>query len=129
MKYIYLIFGFICFGLGAIGTFLPILPTTPFLLVASFCFAKGSKRFNDWFCNTSIYKKYLQEFVQKKSMPAKTKAVLLISVSLLLMVPFILVNNFYMRSFLVFIIALKYYYFLCKVKTSPSNNKITKKID
>ena len=62
MKYIYIAFGFIFFALGAIGTTIPILPTVPFLLLASACFAKGSDRINHWFHNTTFYKNHLEEF-------------------------------------------------------------------
>ena len=62
-KYIYITVGLIAFALGAIGVALPILPTTPFLLLASFCFARGSEKFNIWFTNTKVYKKHLESFV------------------------------------------------------------------
>ena len=47
MKYIYFILGMICFILATIGVILPILPTTPFLLVAAFCFSRSSYRINN----------------------------------------------------------------------------------
>ncbi|HIT43929.1 TPA: DUF454 family protein, partial [Candidatus Avacholeplasma faecigallinarum] len=47
MRIIYCILGFITLGLGIIGVVLPIIPTVPFLLLTSFFFSKGSKRFND----------------------------------------------------------------------------------
>ena len=47
-KYIYITIGLIAFVLGSIGVIIPILPTTPFLLLASFCFARGSDKFNNW---------------------------------------------------------------------------------
>ena len=65
-KYIYIAVGLIAFLLGAIGVILPVLPTTPFLLLASFCFAKGSERFHKWFTESKIYKKHLESFVKEK---------------------------------------------------------------
>lgn len=123
MKYLYTTLGFVFFGLGAVGAILPILPTTPFLLLASVCFAKGSVRFNKWFCQTALYKKYLEEFVKTRSMAAKTKAVLLISVTTMIMIPFVLVDNVYMRITLGAIILAKYYYFIFRVKTLPKSKK------
>ena len=53
-KYCYILVGLIALALGSIGVILPVLPTTPFLLLASFCFAKGSDRFHDWFNNSKV---------------------------------------------------------------------------
>lgn len=55
-KFFYIFIGLIAFLLGAIGVVLPVLPTTPFLLVASFCFVRGSEKFDKWFKSTRIYK-------------------------------------------------------------------------
>lgn len=51
--------GFICVGIGCVGIVLPILPTTPFLLLALVLFARGSRRFHQWFMATGLYKNYL----------------------------------------------------------------------
>ncbi len=47
-KIILIIAGSISFGLGILGIFLPLLPTTPFLLLTAACYAKSSKKFYDW---------------------------------------------------------------------------------
>ena len=73
MKTIYILLGHIFLCLGLIGIILPILPTTPFLLLTAYFFAKGSKRFQHWFEQTKIYQKHLEPFIRTKSMTRKQK--------------------------------------------------------
>jgi len=54
MRIIYLCIGFISLALAVIGVVLPLLPTTPFLLLAIACFSKSSKRFEDWLYHTKL---------------------------------------------------------------------------
>ena len=117
MKTLYLIIGFLFFGLGAIGVILPVLPTTPFLLVASYCFARGSKRFNDWFLSTKIYQKHLDSFVKERAMTLKTKISLLSFASAMLILAFCLVYVIYARILIIAVMIFKYYYFICRIKT------------
>ena len=117
MKALYIIIGFLFFGLGAIGVILPVLPTTPFLLVAGYCFARGSQRFNDWFLSTKIYQKHLDSFVKERAMTLKTKITILSFASAMLILAFCLVDVIYARILIIAVIIFKYYYFTCKIKT------------
>lgn len=117
MRILFIVLGFIFLGVGAVGIVVPILPTTPFLLLASFFFAKGSKRFHDWFLSTKLYKRYLESFVKSRAMTLKGKLTILIPVSCMLIITFILVNNIYARIVLVILFILKYLYFFTQIKT------------
>ena len=57
-KAMYVALGCISLILGVIGIFLPILPTTPFLLLTLYSFAKGSSRLEQWFLGTKLYHKH-----------------------------------------------------------------------
>lgn len=119
VKVFWLLLGFSAMGIGAIGVVLPVLPTTPFLLLASFCLAKGSERFHTWFTNTGLYKKHLESFVQTRAMTLKTKFSLLIPASAMLILAYSMMPNIYGRLFIIFLIIFKYFYFFTRIRTIP----------
>lgn len=127
MKVVLIILGFISMGIGIVGIVTPILPTTPFLLLASFFFAKGSKRFHDWFISTKIYKKYLESFVKSKAMTLKNKFTILFPVSCMLIITFIFVNNLYARLVLIILFIGKYLYFFTQIRTIAKEETEIKK--
>lgn len=85
--------GFLCFALGMVGVVLPILPTTPFILVAAFCFARSSARLNSWFKGTKVYKQVLEGYVTKRSMTLRAKLTILVPVTVLLIIGFALMGR------------------------------------
>ncbi|MEE3701754.1 YbaN family protein [Mannheimia haemolytica] len=122
MKYLYIICGFICIGLGIIGAVLPGLPTTPFLLLALFCFTKGSERIRQWFIQTKLYKKYLQEYDEKRAMTMKQKiTILAISVPFTLFA-FFAIPHIAGKIVLGVLVIIQYWYFFCKMKTLEPEN-------
>lgn len=123
MKIIYLMIGFLSFALGCVGIVLPVLPTTPFLLLAAVCFARGSSRIDRWFRQTKVYKNHLEGFIKKREMEWKTKAVILAFASTLLLIAFFMMENVYGRVFILGLILFKYYYFTCRIKTVKKREK------
>ena len=117
IKLLWLMIGIVSMVLGAIGVVLPVLPTTPFLLLASFCFAKGSDRFHKWFIGTKLYKKHLESFVTSRSMTLKTKLCILLPASAMLILAMLAMSNIYGRVFIVFLIIFKYIYFFTTSET------------
>ncbi len=75
MKILLTIFGLISLGLGILGIFLPVLPTTPFLLLSAFCFLRGSRRLYDWLMNHPKLGPYITDFMVHKSIPLHVKIV------------------------------------------------------
>ena len=116
-KLLFVLAGFICIGLGTIGIFMPLLPTTPLYLLAALCFAKGSARFHNWFTGTRLYKKHLESFVETRSMTLKTKLSILIPVTLLLLVTGFFMDVLVMRIIIGVLLAAKYLYFIFAIKT------------
>ncbi len=120
--------GLICTGLGLIGVILPVLPTTPFLLLASVCFVKGSDRFDRWFKETTVYKKHLESFVQNRQMTLKQKWTILLTADAMLCFPFFLIDSLHMRIFLIILVIGKFYYFMFRIETLPTASKKEKSL-
>ncbi|EHY96753.1 hypothetical protein SPAR1_1099 [Streptococcus pneumoniae GA02254] len=73
MRLIYLIIGFLSLALAIVGVVLPLLPTTPFLLLSIACFSRSSKRFEDWLYHTKLYQTYVADFRETKSITRERK--------------------------------------------------------
>lgn len=127
MRLLYLIAGFLFLSIGAIGTIIPVLPTTPFLLLATACFSKSSPRFNLWFTNTKLYKNNIESFVKHRSMTLKTKLQILALASTMLLLAIFFMDNIYGRFAVVCIIIFKYYYFFFRIHTIPEEIELDRK--
>ena len=115
-KVIYIILGIIFLGVGIIGIVLPVLPTTPFVLLASFCLAKGSDRINNRFKKTKIYREYILNF-KENGLTKKQKIRIVLTADLMLLASGYFVNNFHVRIFL-FCLALIKTAVIFRIKTN-----------
>lgn len=114
---LFLIVGFISLVIGIAGTVLPVLPGGPFYLFAAFCFAKSSKRIENWFKKTPLYEKYVAAFIQKKGMTRKEKIRINLIADFFTIISVIYVDILLVKILLVVLALYKHYYFIKKIKT------------
>ena len=76
-KGIFIVAGTISLGLGALGVFLPVLPTTPFLLLSAAFSYKGSERMHRWLLNNKLFGNYIKNYKDGRGMALKAKAITL----------------------------------------------------
>ena len=79
-RYFLVVLGTISLVLGILGIFLPLLPTTPFLLLTAALYFRGSEKFYNWLINHKILGEYIRNFRENRAIPLRVK---IISVSLL----------------------------------------------
>lgn len=78
VRWLFLIAGLLCVGLGLLGALLPLLPTTPFLLLAAACFARSSARMHHWLHNNRLFGAYIQRYRAGDGMPLRAKVITLL---------------------------------------------------
>ena len=79
-KTILIVCGTVSVGLGAVGVFVPLLPTTVFLLLAAYCYARSSQKFYDWLLGNRWFGEYIRNYREGRGIPLKQK---IFSISLL----------------------------------------------
>ncbi|MEL6386842.1 MAG: YbaN family protein [Pseudomonadota bacterium] len=79
-------FGLLCVGLAVIGAVLPLLPTTPFLLLAAFAFARSSQRLHNWLLGHKRFGPLIENWQRHGAISRSTKV---LSVSLMAVMPFV----------------------------------------
>ena len=94
VRYVLLAAGFLCVGLGIAGLFLPVLPTTPFMLLAGACFARSSPRFHRWLLEHRTFGPIVGEWERHRAIPwrAKLWAIGLMSATLATSIVFFVSN-------------------------------------
>lgn len=92
-RYLLISIGWLSVVLGVLGIFLPVLPTTPFLLLAAACFVRSSPRFYQWLVDHPKLGKYIIYYLEGRGIPTRAKWMAIamiwttISLSALLVVP------------------------------------------
>jgi uncharacterized membrane protein YbaN (DUF454 family) len=109
--------GTLSVGLGILGIFLPILPTTPFLLLATACYSRSSVKFYNWLLNNRWFGNYLKNYRAGKGVPIRIKvwAILVLWLTISYSALF-MIENFIISTGL-FLIAVIATYHIIKIRT------------
>ena len=79
IKYLMIGLGSICLALGTIGILIPVLPTTPFLLLASFFYLRSSEKLHQWMIHHKVFGPYLYNYLTHRVVPARAKVIALVT--------------------------------------------------
>lgn len=94
-------FGWTAVGLGVAGAVLPLMPATPFFLLAAWCFARSSPRFHDWLMGHPVFGQIIAAYRDRKGMSVRHKAMTLLSLWLAIGVSAYLVPLLWVRVLLI----------------------------
>ncbi len=103
-KIILNICGLSCVVLAGIGTVVPGLPTTPFLLVAAACFAKSSPKLHNWLLTNKVFGPIIKNWQETRTIPKRAKWISLITVILVATCSIFTLNNVYLKAMIVIIL-------------------------
>jgi uncharacterized membrane protein YbaN (DUF454 family) len=96
-KVMFLVAGTISLGLGAVGVLLPILPTTPFLLLSAACYYKGSERMHRWLLNNKLFGSYLRNYKEGKGISPAGKVSALFLLWLTICLSAVFIGNYFVQ--------------------------------
>jgi len=95
-KLFFLSLGGTLLGLGVVGIFLPILPTTPFILAAFLCFTKSSKKAEEWISRNRYFASYIENYKTNKGVPMDVKLKSIAFLWATLLISMVYFNQYYL---------------------------------
>ncbi len=116
-RYLYFISGVLLVAIGVIGIFLPILPTTIFLILASACFIKSSPQANEWLRNHKILGMYIKNYQDKTGLTKKSKIINITFLWAMISISALLFTELWSIRVLLFAIAIGVTIHLLMIKT------------
>ncbi len=119
-KPLLIILGVLFVALGVLGIFLPVLPTTPFLLLALACFAKSSERLHGWLLSHKTFGPPIRQWQETRSIPLKVKIVALITIFISAVVTVLTVESLNVRIILTAVLIIPVVIIL-KIRTTESS--------
>jgi uncharacterized membrane protein YbaN (DUF454 family) len=100
-----ILIGFISLALGALGIFVPLLPTTPFLLLSAFAFANSSERMHQWLLDHNLFGPLIDNWRQHRAISRRAKVVSILSMVAILMISVLMPVPTYIIVIQVFVLS------------------------
>ena len=117
-KWLLMTIGVVAVGLGAAGIFLPLLPTTPFLLLAAACFIRSSDRLYQWLITNRWFGSFIRNYREHRAIPLRAKVIAMFLLwTTMIYSAFALIDHRAMRVLLLLIAAVVTVYLL-RLKTA-----------
>ncbi len=119
VRWLLIVVGFLSLALGVLGIFLPVLPTTPFLLLSAACFAKSSQKFYDWLLNNKWLGNYIKDYKSGLGISRKVKIAVISTLWITIIISVIFISKLLIQILLL-IIAISVTIHIAKIKTKNS---------
>ncbi|MDL4841931.1 YbaN family protein [Aquibacillus rhizosphaerae] len=122
-RYILIISGTLFLVLGLLGIILPILPTTPFLLLTAYCYGKSSEKLHNWLLDNKLLGKYIKQFKKGEGIPLRAKIIIILllwtstSYTIFFLIPIVFVKV------ILCIVVIWVTYYILSLKTLSINEK------
>lgn len=116
--------GCLLFALGFVGAFVPVLPTTPFMLLALWCFSRSSQRFHDWLYHHRVFGPPMQQWHEHRVIPAPAKAIAIVFMSLSMVYLFAFsAAPTWVKIVMTTTVAIGFWFILSRPSTPPEQNE------
>jgi hypothetical protein len=122
LKWLLITVGVFSVALGVIGIFLPLLPTTPFLLLAAACFARSSDRLYRWLTAHRVFGSYIRNYREQRAIPLRAKVVTLLTLWASIGYVVIFVAESLLLRIALFLIASAVTWHVLRISTMPTNS-------
>ncbi|MCX8116906.1 MAG: YbaN family protein [Desulfobacterota bacterium] len=110
-------------GLGIVGIFIPVLPTTPFFLLAAACYARSSDRTYHWLLNHRWFGKYIRDYREGRGIPRRAKGLSIGMLWTTVLVSLLVLPHPLLVKVLLLAIALGVTIYLLSLPTSPGGSE------
>jgi len=117
-KILFITLGTFFVGIAIVGIIIPILPTTPFLLLSAALYARSSKRFYDWLLNNRLFGKYIKNYREGKGIPVYLKIMVITLLWVTIGVSIVFAVELWVVRILLVVIALGVSIHILKIRTS-----------